>query len=147
MDWKKQYYIFEINKYFASSALRVTIWKPKTFWPDVPLGMAIIQLGDIRREQVASLLSSTCKKQQRNKITSSEEKSMDLTSQKGDKLDKKIAQKNHSTLNKEILKEIEVNVKCSYGSVQEHTLQFYKDRIDSSTLSLELNETNKKIYH
>ena len=144
LDWKKQYYIFEISKYFASSALRVTIWKPKTFWPDVPLGMAIIQLGDIRRKQVASLLSSTCKKQQRNKITSSEEKSMDLTSQKGDKIDKKDSTKNHSTLNKEILNEIEVDVKCSYGSVQEHTLQFYKDRIDSSTLSLELNETNKK---
>ena len=72
LDWKKQYYIFEISKYFASSALRVTIWKPKTFWPDVPLGMAIIQLGDIRRKQVASLLSSTCKKQQRNKIISSQ---------------------------------------------------------------------------
>ena len=57
LDWENECFIVEISKYFASSPLRLTLWKRKMFGSDIPLGMAVIQLGKIRRKQVAHLVS------------------------------------------------------------------------------------------
>lgn len=139
LDWEKQFCVFEISRYFASSALRITLWKYRSFRRDIPVGMAIIQLGDIRRGQISS-------KQPPVITQKSNESRKKLNEKEIIKHDEDMITKSDedNNLNKEILNKIVFDIQNSYGSAQKHTLKLHNDCIDSSLLSLELCKSKKK---
>ena len=152
LDLENDCFVVEINKYFASSPLRLTLWKRKMFGADIPLGMAVIQLGDIRRRQIARL------KNERDESYGENIRTMATTgfahstanSTEGhcslEEKDRNVTEdaKDTKSLDRNVLTEVQLEINKSYGTAQKFQLGLYKDTVSSSALSLEKFGWNKR---